>query len=214
MNSTLYHWYGYNERIFLAINGVKDSWLDVFMQLGTILGNYLYMPLYAAVILFIAFYKGVQHGKEQRWSDVAVWVVVVLTFIGAFVADAAFLVYVKQLFNMPRPPAALGDGAVKLLGHLDSYHHSFPSGHASFAMTLVASLWMALAFHQRIAGALFVIWVGTSRVYVGAHFPADVLAGWLSALIIVLAVRWVALAIVPRFVAWWAGVLARRARLR
>jgi membrane-associated phospholipid phosphatase len=214
MNSAFYHWYGYNELIFHVINNAKDSWLDVFMQLGTVLGNYLYMPLYAAILLFFAMYKSVQHGKEQRWSAVAIWMVTLTTFVGAFLLDAAFLVYVKQLFNLPRPPAALGTDAVKLLGHLEDYHHSFPSGHASFAMTIVASLWLSLASHQRIAGVLFVIWVGVSRVYVGAHFPADVVAGWLSALVIALVVRRTALAIVPRIVVWWAGMLARRARLR
>jgi len=35
----------------------------------------------------------------------------------------------------------------------------------------------------------FVLWVGVSRVSVGAHFPADILAAWLSCGLIVLLVR-------------------------
>jgi membrane-associated phospholipid phosphatase len=35
---------------------------------------------------------------------------------------------------------------------------------------------------------LFVLWVGASRVSLGAHFPADVVAGYLSSLVVVLLV--------------------------
>jgi signal peptidase II len=40
----------------------------------------------------------------------------------------------------------------------------------------------------RIAGACFVLWVGLSRISLGAHFPADVMAGFLSSLAVVMVV--------------------------
>jgi signal peptidase II len=51
----------------------------------------------------------------------------------------------------------------------------------------------------RIAGVCYVLWVGMSRVSLGAHFPADVVAGFLSSLAVVLLV-YVAVQKLMRFV--------------
>lgn len=70
---------------------------------------------------------------------------------------------------------------------------SFPSGHAMGSMTLAAVLvlltwptrwrWPVLALML-----VFVSMVGASRVYLGVHFPSDILAGWAAALVWVLGV--------------------------
>ena len=63
---------------------------------------------------------------------------------------------------------------------------SFPSGHAMGSMT-VASVLILLAWHTRwrwwivAAMAVFVAMVGLSRVYLGVHYPSDILAGWAAA---------------------------------
>lgn len=64
---------------------------------------------------------------------------------------------------------------------------SFPSGHAMFAAALAPVLclllwptrwrWLAL-----IIGALWAGAIGLARVYLGAHYPSDVVAGWLGAI--------------------------------
>ena len=64
--------------------------------------------------------------------------------------------------------------------------YSFPSGHAMGSMTL-ASVAVMLAWHTRwrvpvsLAGVAFVLLVGMSRVYLGVHYPSDILAGWCAA---------------------------------
>lgn len=94
------------------------------------------------------------------------------------------------MFDFPRPPLALPIETVHIVGEAE-YHHSLPSGHSSFAMLIVASIWPVLFFPwQKYLAVIFVLLVGISRVSLGAHFPADVLAGWLSSLVIVLGVRW------------------------
>ena len=50
---------------------------------------------------------------------------------------------------------------------------------ATFAMLLVASLWPVLAGPARAAAVVFVAWAGIARIWTGAHFPADVLAGYI-----------------------------------
>jgi membrane-associated phospholipid phosphatase len=65
--------------------------------------------------------------------------------------------------------------------------YSFPSGHAMGSMATVAAL-VALTWGTRwrwpvlIVGSLFVALVGLSRLYLGVHYPSDVLTGWLASL--------------------------------
>ncbi|WP_144899227.1 phosphatase PAP2 family protein [Luteimonas cucumeris] len=66
--------------------------------------------------------------------------------------------------------------------------YSFPSGHAMGSATLACVLIM-LAWRTRwrwpviVAMAVFVPMVGLSRIYLGVHYPSDILAGWAAALV-------------------------------
>jgi signal peptidase II len=56
-------------------------------------------------------------------------------------------------------------------------------------MLCAASIWPVLNRPGRYLAVMMVLWIGVSRVSLGVHFPADVLAGYLSSLLIVLAAR-------------------------
>ncbi|ASR44628.1 hypothetical protein BEN78_15920 [Xanthomonas citri pv. mangiferaeindicae] len=64
--------------------------------------------------------------------------------------------------------------------------YSFPSGHAMGSMTLALVLvlltWPTRARWWTVAAmAVFVPMVGLSRIYLGVHYPSDILAGWAAA---------------------------------
>ena len=84
----------------------------------------------------------------------------------------------KQLFARERP---------SLWESISPEHtFSFPSGHAMGSMTL-AWVCVLLAWRTRwrlpvvAAAAAFTLLVGLSRVYLGVHYPSDILAGWAAA---------------------------------
>jgi undecaprenyl-diphosphatase len=65
--------------------------------------------------------------------------------------------------------------------------YSFPSGHAMGSATLALAIillswptaWRGLAIAGSVA---FVLLIGLSRVYLGVHYPSDILAGWTAAI--------------------------------
>lgn len=101
-------------------------------------------------------------------------------FAGVAVGGSALLnVGAKHLFARERP--SLWDSIAP------ETTFSFPSGHAMGSMTLAAVL-VLLAWPTRwrwwvaLPAAAFVLLVGLSRVYLGVHYPSDILAGWAAAL--------------------------------
>ena len=100
-------------------------------------------------------------------------------YFGLAVGGSAFLNLAgKAVFARERPDLWLSIAP--------EHTFSFPSGHAMGSATLAAAVVM-LVLHTRwrwpaaLLGASFVAWVGASRVYLGVHFPSDILAGWAAA---------------------------------
>jgi undecaprenyl-diphosphatase len=100
-------------------------------------------------------------------------------FAGVAVIGSALLnLGTKQLFARERP--SLWESIAP------EATYSFPSGHAMGSMTL-AWVVVLLAWHTRwrtpvvVAALAFAVLVGLSRVYLGVHYPSDILAGWAAA---------------------------------
>lgn len=191
MKEILYDWGGANLWLFHAINDVKEEYLDWFMLLGTHIGSHTYFPVYLAIAVLIALVViALALRKDPRLGQelALYWLAAMCVFILGYTLDGAFLTWLKPFLDFPRPPLALPADSLHILGEPE-YHHSLPSGHASFAMLVAASFWPVLNSAGRVAVGTFVVWVGISRIGVGAHFPADILAAYISSLSITLLVR-------------------------
>lgn len=103
----------------------------------------------------------------------------------------------KDVFARPRPPHILGSAVIPLVS--DS-SYGIPSGHSSFTVVV----WGFFAYWMKnraitIAVILFAFFMGLSRMYLGVHFPQDVIAGWLlGAVVLSLYIRYV-----EKVVSWW-----------
>jgi len=86
----------------------------------------------------------------------------------------------KLLIGRPRPFLVLGPGT--LHGPLP-WGSSFPSGHATGAFAGAAT-WRNSGRRGRVLGFIYAAIVSWSRLYLGAHWPSDVLAGALIGLIL------------------------------
>lgn len=128
-------------------------------------------PFY--LILIPVLYWGVDRALALRLT--------VLLMVSTWV-NGAF----KGLVDLPRP----SPDRVDVLVHYDS--GGVPSGHAQNALVvwgfLVSRRPVALAL---VAAALLVILISASRVYLGVHFPHDLVAGWLlGGLLLAAVLRW------------------------
>lgn len=102
-------------------------------------------------------------------------------FLGIAVFGAGALdLLAKHLFGRARPTLWLSIAP--------EYDYGFPSGHAVLSMAFALAL-LLLAWRTRarwpvlIIGSLSVLLVGLSRLYLGVHYPSDVLAGWLASIV-------------------------------
>ena len=201
MKEIFYDWGGANVWLFHAVNNIRFEWLDNVMLLGTGLGDHTLFPFYLGLLTLFALVvvnRSVQDATRCR-AEASRWMAAIAVFSLAYWLDGLLLGVLKPLFDFPRPPLALPLDSVHVVG-IPEYHHSLPSGHSSFAMLVTASLWPVLNHRWRVAGAIFVLWVGVSRMSLGAHFPADVMAGFLSSLAVVLLV-YVAVHMLMRLIA-------------
>lgn len=109
--------------------------------------------------------------------------------MAAFLVSASFSglgvsLLLKQVFSRPRPDV------VPHLSHV--YTSSFPSGHSMLSAVVYLTLGSLVAaitprpvikIYVLAVAAFLTVGVGVSRVYLGVHYPTDVLAGWIAGLV-------------------------------
>lgn len=158
-----------------AIHGLAFPGLTVAMRLITLLGSEYFLVALAAILVW---------HWERRGERKAAYLLV-----AASLSAEAAAQLLKVLIHRPRPEL--------FFGLVPTETYSFPSGHA-FVPTVyfgVLAGILALGFRWRAAVVAMAGSVGFSRVYLGYHYPSDVVAGW------ALAVVWLTL---------WAAIADRR----
>lgn len=169
-------------------NPIGPVWVEYAMADITALGGYAVLTLLVAGVFFYLLASG------KRGTA--------LLLVGAVISGAFMVSLLKLGFDRPRPDL------VAHLSHAQS--SSFPSGHATVSAIAYLTLGVILArAHERRRTKVIVmtyavvltLLIGMSRVYLGVHWPTDVLAGWS------LGAGWAAL---WWLLAWW---LQRRGRI-
>lgn len=175
-----YGLFGMNQRLFEGLNGTHAPWLDALMVLGTRLGDAVTLsglPLAAASMLLIR-HVAPEAALTRRLPRREQILRFLKNLLAAALSTASVVSLLKWGLDLPRPLAALPEGTVRVLVPPGS-SPSFPSGHAALAMMTACVLWPHCRRLGRSALVAGVGWVSVSRIGVGAHFPADVLAGLL-----------------------------------
>jgi undecaprenyl-diphosphatase len=156
-----------DEAVLRAISTASPEWFDVTMRLITALGYYWF------VIPALAFAAYLFYRSGYKLSAA---LLVVST--GGSIALTTVL---KAVFRRARPEI-IDSG-------YEASFYSFPSGHATVAAGFYGALALLIALRLEsplrwfvaAAGAVLVGLIGFSRLYLGVHYPTDVLAGYLAA---------------------------------
>jgi len=165
----------------LRFDGAVRSWVHHFSSPAmtramTAISALGYGVLIIELLIAVAVFSWL------RWSRAAIWLAVAMT--GALLLDLTL----KYVYHRTRPTAFFGVAP-------DTY--SFPSGHALCSLCfygvmagLLAARIKSLAWRMAVwaAAALLIVAIGFSRIYLGVHYPSDVVAGYLAATVWVTAV--------------------------
>jgi membrane-associated phospholipid phosphatase len=148
----------------------RSEWLTTFLIFITTIGT---RTGYLVIVVILALYFFLRH---RSWKFI-------LQTVGVLALASLSNVALKEVINRARPT----------LEHLVTvYTLSYPSGHAMSAMGFYGFLifltmrydirpWIRIVLLSLLA--FLILAIGVSRIYLGVHYPSDVLAGFIGGLI-------------------------------
>lgn len=163
---------GFDTAIQTAIRGDLPAIASQFWTSITVLGNVI--PIFSLVFILAVFFY---------WKS---WKAEACLLVGSLFLMMGASTALKFLYQRPRPTI---EWVISTIGY------SFPSWHTAATMLVAAVLAIVLYqrcqrkfwryFGQVLVIALAIL-VAISRIYIGVHFPTDIIGGWLLALTLLL----------------------------
>lgn len=156
--------------IFLAINGPHSTFFDTFMVLFT--GRFIWIPMYVTVAWVLFYYR--------RWPAALTYLAMLALAI--LLTDQTCATLIRPVVERLRPSniSSVISHLTYIVGDYRGGNYGFPSCHAanSFALAVFISL-----FVRRWRFSVIILaWAlvnSYSRIYLGVHYPGDLIVGGL-----------------------------------
>ncbi len=176
----------FDKELFLTLNGCYNDFFDILMP--AVSNKFTGIPIYVGILSLIC-YIWIGHGVKSAAIICIVVVAVLLTFA---LCDSLSVHLIKNNVNRLRPAwdPEIGD-LVRLLENKGG-KHGFVSTHAAnlFGLATITSIFVRKRWYTWFI-FIWAVLVGYSRIYVGKHYPLDVVCGALFGIIIGLMVVFV-----------------------
>lgn len=156
-----------DQKLFLEMNSYHNAWLDqIMMFLSSTTG---WIPLY-----LILFYLLLKNYRKQ------IWLVLLAITLTVFFADQITSSLMKPFFARLRPShEPTLQGLVYIVSNYKGGNYGFASSHAANTFGIATLMWLLLKNYRPWIALLF-FWagfVGYTRIYLGVHYPGDIVAG-------------------------------------